>query len=935
MHRIAIAAAACTLALPALAIPAKHGILTIAQPDGTELAVQLRGDERHHCYFTEDNFPIVCKDGYFYYAKIDEATQSLAPTDLRVNNVDVRTLDETAYISSAPRQQMLAILDSEAAAAPLRSPQRATQGPGLFNDNNFPANGKRKAIVILVQYTDIKFTLSDPYDYFSRMLMEQGFSDYDGTGSCHDFFFQNSKGQFDPDFVLYGPITLAHNRAYYGGNSGWGGDDQRPHEMVIEACNQLDGTVDFTEFDNNGDGYVDNVFIFYAGMGEASGGPSDSVWPHSWNLTSATTTPYYYDGVQVDKYGCSNEWESGRPDGIGTFVHEFSHVIGLPDLYATRYTGAFTPGSWSALDYGPYNNNGCTPPNYGAFERYALGWLEPKVLDGPANIKLKAIDNNEACIVQTSKSEEFFLFENRQQTGWDAYIPGHGMLVWHVDYDSYVWDTNSVNNSTYHQYVDIEEADGTQNEYDRDGDAFPGTKHVTSFTDTTNPSMKSWSGVGQNKPITEIKEANGVITFKVCGGLPDVNGVTVTGISDVTAISAVAAWTADENASSYLVTCYSKTVVGDRENRVIAADWLKKDVGDVLTVTIDGLQPLTEYFVEVFSTNGADISVPSESVAFTTGEPTFDITSPVAVAATEVSDNSFVANWEPLEGATEYFVDVFEVKSTGEAQVDVCDFTDGVKNLPEGWTATSKSSYANSAYSGHAIPALRLTNDQAYVMSPTYPEDICAVSFWHRGSNVPEGNAIKVMALVGGQYVEIANVPVVNEVGGVVTEVTDIPAGARSVRFVYVAPGKGAIAIDDITISHSLRRDKIAVVEAKSAGSALSMAISDLNELTDYVYVVTATDGELMSRRSNEVAVTTPQKQVSGIDSAVGASAIKVDGKRVSVAAEPGQTVAAYDTLGRLLFHGVTGSDGRLSFEIQADGIVIVHVGLKRLKIEI
>ncbi|MDE7376234.1 MAG: M6 family metalloprotease domain-containing protein [Muribaculaceae bacterium] len=1037
LHKITVAAAACALAIPALAIPAKPGIMTIKQPDGTELAVQLRGDERHHCYFTPDGFPIVEQNGYFYYAKIDESAQSLEATAMRVSNVDMRTAAEAAYISTAPRQQMLTVLDSQAQKAnatvkkaPSRAPQRAAQGPGLFNENNFPANGKRKAIVILVEYKDHKFNLADPHDYFSRMLMEPGFSDYGGTGSCHDFFVQNSKGQFDPEFDLYGPITLSQNRSYYGGND-WSGNDQHPEQMVIEACNQLDATVDFSQYDNNGDGFVDNIFVFYAGMGEANGGSSDTVWPHSWNITSGTYIPYIYDGVQIDKYGCSNEWEGGKPDGIGTFVHEFSHVMGLPDLYATSYTSSFTPGAWSALDYGPYNNEGCTPPNYGAFERYALGWMEPRELTGATNVRLNTIDNNEACIIKTSKDNEFFLFENRQQTGWDTFVPGHGMLVWHVDYNESVWDSNKVNNTPSHQYVDIEEADGTQTDYTRDGDAFPGTKGVTSFTDTTRPSMKSWNNVGQQKPITEITETNGIITFKVCGGLPDVNGVAVTGVADITPVSAVASWTADENASSYLVTCYSKVAIEGREDaHVIAGDWQKKDVGNVLTVTIDGLQPLTEYFVEVCSTNGADISDPSEPVVFTTAEPTFDLLTPVAVEASEVTDSSFVANWQGLDGAVEYLVDVYSVLPTGESELDVCDFADGVKDLPAGWVSSSKSSYANSAYSGQAVPSLRLTTDQAYVMSPTYADDICSISFWHRGSNVPEGNSIKVMASVGGQYVEIANVPVVNEAGGLVTEINDVPLGVRSVRIVYDAPSKAAIAIDDITIGHGLKYDlmpvvkdasagaalslaitglepsteyfysvvasdgslqsktsntikvvtlekssdeptfdqlapvaleatevtdssfvanwqamdgaveyfvsvyavgegaaKTPVLESASAGADLSMTVTGLSQLTAYVYVVTASDGTLTSLPSAEVAVATLEGEHDGIASATAAGAIKVDGKSVSIAAEPGQSVTVCDPQGRTLYRGITGADGRLAFDLLTSGIAILRVG--------
>ena len=170
--------------------------------------------------------------------------------------------------------------------------------------------------------------------------------------------------------------------SYYGEND-YRGDDSNPQKMAIEACQQLDATVDFSEYDRDNDGYIDNVYIFYAGRGEASGGSSSTVWPHSWEVSAVESQTYYFDNVILNRYACGNEWEGDKPDGVGTFIHEFSHVLGLPDLYSTSYSSAFTPGSWSAMDYGPYNNNGCTPPLYSVFEicsrldnSYRIGWTK-------------------------------------------------------------------------------------------------------------------------------------------------------------------------------------------------------------------------------------------------------------------------------------------------------------------------------------------------------------------------------------------------------------------------------------------------------------------------------------------------------------------------------------------------------------------------------
>ena len=496
-----------------MAVPAKPGLITVRQADGTELLVRIIGDEHHHYYLTEDGHLLINDHDTYYYGDVN-AAGAIVSSHIVARPAASRSAEAVSFLNSVDATRVKAALSRKrAAAAPSRVPMRNV---GLF-DTGFPSKGDQKGLVILVEYTDVKFTHKTPLDYFSRMLNEDGFSDYGGTGCAAEYFRESSMGQFRPQFDVYGPITLSNKMSYYGGNDS-DGNDKYPWKMVTEACQQLDATVDFSEYDRDGDGYIDNVFIFYAGRGEASGGSANTVWPHSWNITAADSRSYVFDGVRLDRYACSNEWEGSRPDGVGTFIHEFSHVMGLPDLYATDYSTAFTPGEWSVLDYGPYNNDGCTPPIYSIYERYALGWIEPTVIDGPATIRLDNVMENKGCIIPTKRANEFFLLENRQQTGWDTFIPGHGMLVWHVDYNSYIWAQNTVNNNASHQYVDLEEADNIRSDYTRAGDAFPGTSKVTSFTDTTTPSMKTWTGAKLNLPITDIAETDGIITFNVAGG---------------------------------------------------------------------------------------------------------------------------------------------------------------------------------------------------------------------------------------------------------------------------------------------------------------------------------------------------------------------------------------------------------------------------------
>ena len=320
------------------------------------------------------------------------------------------------------------------------------KGMGLMGRQNFPTQGDIKSIVILVQYKDVSFTVKNPTEYYKNMLNQEGFDQYGGVGSARDFFVENSAGQFRPQFDVYGPITTQYKRSYYGAQVG-NRHDSNPSAMVLEACKQLDATVDFSQYDLDGDGMIDNIYVIYAGQGQATYGGSDTVWPHSATISNGPV----YDGVRVGRYATSNEWEYQRPDGIGTFVHEFSHVMGLPDLYSTAYANSVTPGAWSTMDQGPYNGDGCRPAYYTAFERNALGWIDLKVLDSPSNVTLPDISNNEAYIIPTMIDTEFFLLENRQQRGWDTDVPGHGLLVWHIDFDKTVFNLNNVNNDETHQ----------------------------------------------------------------------------------------------------------------------------------------------------------------------------------------------------------------------------------------------------------------------------------------------------------------------------------------------------------------------------------------------------------------------------------------------------------------------------------------------------
>lgn len=486
----------------AWAVPARRGFVKAMGPDGEPIAVQLVGDEFGHYTADSEGRMMVRQGDRFVYAS-EEMTEAV----------------------KANRRQRFAQRNKA-----YKARRNAPGAIGKFPDSTFPCIGKQKAIVVLVEYQDQKFELGDhAHDYFTDMLNKKGFSEYNATGCVNEYFLDSSNGQFDCEFDLYGPVTLKYNMAHYGGNDS-NGNDKAPEEMVIEACQQLDATVDFKQYDRDNDGIIDNVYVIYAGRGEASdlnGEYPNTVWPHSWDVSHLD---YSFDGVKLATYGCSNEWEDlwdsdgwsyevvgANPDGIGTFVHEFSHVMGLPDLYHTESSSAdYTPGEWSVLDYGPYNNNGRTPPAYSAFERNAMGWLEPVELtaeSGELSVSDITTSNAAYSITNPMEPNEFYLIECRNQTGWDKYIPGEGMLIWHVDYDAEIWLNNSVNNSKSHQRVDLIEADGVASKpYGREvSDAFP-YGNVKSYT------PKWWNRSGVGFTINNItRNPDGSVSFAVEG----------------------------------------------------------------------------------------------------------------------------------------------------------------------------------------------------------------------------------------------------------------------------------------------------------------------------------------------------------------------------------------------------------------------------------
>ena len=427
-----------------LAIPAKRGQWkTITLSDGRQVKVELRGDERAHWW--EDSL----HQRYIFRGVRSEEGGVRYDTETRGTISDNEIWEKIEEKDWSKRYNSRRYSHSS-----LHTPH-STNPSSKASSNDLPFISNKRGLIILVEFQNKQFREENDRVMFDRIANEKGFSERGFKGCVSDYFRDQSNGMLDLTFDVIGPVTINNDFEYYGKNVGPDNYDAHPDEMIMEACLLVDDEVNFAEYDWNGDGYVEQVVVIYAGQGEANGGGNNTIWPHEWSLTEADYgKPLSLDKVRIDTYACSPELSTRtRIDGIGTLCHEFSHCLGLPDMYDEDRKN-YGMGNWDLMDQGSYNGNGFCPAGYTAYEKMYCGWQQPIVLttDTVVNDMKPISDGGDTYIIYNdAHPNEFYMLENRQRIGWDKNLTGTGLLITHIDYDPDVWYWNTVNSfSTYY-----------------------------------------------------------------------------------------------------------------------------------------------------------------------------------------------------------------------------------------------------------------------------------------------------------------------------------------------------------------------------------------------------------------------------------------------------------------------------------------------------
>ncbi len=633
----------CVL-LPLGGAPAFRGQVNLRQPDGTLVNAFLSGDEHGHLVLSSDRCALVQDaEGWWCYALYDYYGHCL-------NSGERVGFPDTPGEIIAASQNIPYDLLHRQRAHRLHKTERL-QKRTLARTRGFLSDGVgtvRHGLIILAQFSDWSFTYTR--DDFERMV------NGDDEKTALSYFKDQWKDSHTFRFDITDIVTLPRDYAWYGSNDE-DGQDNNPAQMIIDACKAVDDVIDFSEYDNDGDGEVDNVFVFFAGPNESEGAGDNRIWPHMWYVQSGAGFTYTPDGVLVDNYACTSEMmlDANRTTyttlaSIGTFCHEYTHTFGIPDLYDTdsESSGGHAEAMWNCIDLmdaGNYNDRGHTPPYYSAVERWFFGMSEGRPLTEGTFTLRPVQETGDYLYYHTDNENELYLFECRQAKGWDAHIGGNGLLVYHLDLSEQPagestsakrtvsardrWDMNEVNANPDHQCADLIEPDPLARQHFQNAvknrnyeaiyllasHAFWPYEEVSLFSCETDPAFRFWSGTDSPLGLADIRlNDDGSVTFTVFNDLEE--KAPAVRVDDVMVFqdAAILQWRSVD--PTYTGKSYIRYGLVDDTN-LTEVEVTPYETGKYAYV-LEGLSPTTAYKIQLLCRNGSIPGPVNSGAAFTT-----------------------------------------------------------------------------------------------------------------------------------------------------------------------------------------------------------------------------------------------------------------------------------------------------------------------------
>jgi len=724
------------------AVPAYPGPIKVTQPDGSVLTIRVHGDEYLNWITCGNSLVAKGADGYYRYA-------SFGP--------DGATKAQGSIVRATLSGDGSSVKPTKAALAAAMEKRQKAEMAGKIQKAAKAVGGSSPFLVMLIQYQDVKFIGGDDAakTAFTNMLNQQGYSDNGGTGSARDYYTDNSHGKFTPVFDVVGPVTVKGNVADYLDTDEDVEIQNGAERLLRDACWIINPELDFSKYDLDGDGNIDNVFFYFAGHNAAEGA-AGTIWPHSYKVLSDVRL----DGKWLADYACTSELKDAEGDemtGIGTFCHEFGHSIGLPDFYDTDYGTnglGLALSSLSLMSSGNYNNGGNTPPYLTYEERRILGWDNGLTILKEGLNTLSPISDNSACYCPTGHDGEYYLFESRPATGWDAYTNAAGMAVYHVDKSDFIlpdgitaaskWKLGyEINIFADHQCMDlVETVVPESNVHYYDEMVFPGKRNVTELNAGTAPALTAWNGASIGYGLSDISfdENTGISSFQVdiqrqiSGAVVSLNGVPVSGV-EITAAPVETSVTSvpGRTGSSALQLSAPVMKAGAQEVKVITG----ADGTFVIPVSVSG-----------------DYSVSARKDGYVPYSTTVnvDISTNISICLPTIQ-NMVQTELKKYSTLTEY--------TLGKVDYVGYDWYGGVrfstKDLEE-HVGSNISSVSFSAYNGGDGTALemgvKVFFDNEEVLSRAMAvhvfNTICTVDISDAGLTVPEGKSVLFMYYILG-----------------------------------------------------------------------------------------------------------------------------------------------------------------------------------------